>query len=470
LSETSLTIKLDTSSLKHVRRQLSTGGEVIVVDTGAILTPEIMAMIQAKHSRSSLGFDNFLSVLTEQGVADFMRDNYVGYGDKSIGDCGWATVFIEGVSMLAPKAVQDWLLYNGQESSTRYMNFSRHPFFNPLGHAEGYAIQENWRGLYNKYYQPLYDVYSREFPQKETESPQDWAKAIRAKTLDVLRGFLPAGTATNFSWTMPLRQFRDELLWLRHHPLAEIRELGIATEQALGEMFENSGFGKHYEATEEYIAEMAASYAYFTDIMPTTMCEMRVERDGIDTSSSPGGLLYWHKALALRPPKAELPKKIAEAGTMQFRFLLDFGSFRDLQRHRSVIQQMPLLETNRGLHPWYLAQIESAGLEIEPIQSILLEQEMRIAKLDTTPEIKQYYTGMGYQTANRLTGDLPALVWIAELRGTRFVHPTLRQRAIQLATQLEIRFAKHGLVLHMDPDPHTFDVHRGKHDIGRKNA
>jgi len=46
-----------------------------------------------------------------------------------------------------------------------------------------------------------------------------------------------------------------------------------------------------------------------------------------------------------RPPKLNCRKYVAEAGELQFEFLLDFGSFRDLQRHRAVVQRMPFLLT-----------------------------------------------------------------------------------------------------------------------------
>ena len=69
---------------------------------------------------------------------------------------------------------------------------------------------------------------------------------------------------------------------------------------------------------------------------------------------------------------------------------------------------------------------------------------------------------------NRLTGDLHALTYLAELRATRFVHPTLRQRAFQIAQALETRFGLYGLTVHTDPDPDIFDVKRGKQDIVEK--
>ena len=62
-----------------------------------------------------------------------MSQFYVGYGHKSIGDCGSITIFIEGCSMLAAKAIQDTKLYNGQEASTRYIDFSQQAMINPLG-------------------------------------------------------------------------------------------------------------------------------------------------------------------------------------------------------------------------------------------------------------------------------------------------------------------------------------------------
>lgn len=113
-------------------------------------------------------------------------------------------------------------------------------------------------------------------------------------------------------------------------------------------------------------------------------------------------------------------------------------------------------------------QLRSTDLPVTKIEDEFFAQVRRIDDLDTSSEVKQYYVAMGNLTANRLTGDLPALVWIVELRGTRFVHPTLRERAIQVAAELVQRFGQHGLVLHMDKDPHTFDVRRGTHDIGKK--
>ena len=42
----------DISQLNHTSEALKSGGEVIVLDTGAVISPESDAMLQALHSRS----------------------------------------------------------------------------------------------------------------------------------------------------------------------------------------------------------------------------------------------------------------------------------------------------------------------------------------------------------------------------------------------------------------------------------
>ena len=78
-----------------------------------------------------------------------MANFYVGYGHKSIGDCGTITLFIEGISMLAAKAIQDWPLYSGQEASTRYVDFSTQAFIDPVATKDSQEILEAWRSFYS---------------------------------------------------------------------------------------------------------------------------------------------------------------------------------------------------------------------------------------------------------------------------------------------------------------------------------
>ncbi len=440
--------------LNHQQTDIKGGGVVIVLDTGAAIGAEAAAMLQALHSRSTGGLKSHLKILAEKGSDNFMKNFYVGYGHKSIGDCGTASIFIEGVSMLVAKAIQDWPLYSGQEASTRYVDFKTLPFKNPAGTKEGEGILEAWRNFYTEVMEPAKQHIKEQFPIGEGESEKIYDKAIAARAFDILRGFLPAGATTNLAWHTNLRQAADKLMVLRHHPLREVREACEAIEKTLQKAFPNSFVHKLYEETEKYDEFFMKNKYYYhkTDCPEFQM-----------TSNSVNSELLPKEILEKRPPKTELPKYLAEAGNVQFEFLLDFGSFRDIQRHRAVTQRMPLLTQEIGFEEWYVSELPKDWQN--KAREFLSAQKEKIDKLQISDEEKQYYTAMGYKISNRLTGGLPALVYLAELRATRFVHPTLRKKAKMMADALSDLFGKNGLVMHLDKEIDRFDIKRGEHDI-----
>jgi len=443
------------SDITHTRKSLSGGGQVVVLNTGAVINPESEAMLQALHSRSTEGIDGHLKILAEKGSEKFMASYYVGYGHKSIGDCGSATLFIEGVSMLAAKAIQDWKLYSGQESSTRYIDFANQVFLNPAGNDAGTAIQETWRTFYLKAVEEMKAVLKERYPMAEEEKETVYEKAIAARAFDTTRGFLPAGATTNLAWHGNLRQFADKLALLRHHPLTEVREIALTTEQALLKAFPSSFTDKRYESTEAYNKAVMADYYYHDAGAPVcTLAHNNVNRAELGKMK---------EILATRPAKTELPKWVGVTGDVAFSYQLDFGSFRDIQRHRAITQRMPLLTTDLSFHTWYLDEL-SPSLRTEA-ETLIATQKEAIAKLALTPEETQYYVAMGYNTSNYFTGDLPAIVYMVELRATRFVHPTLRHQAAKMAELLEAEFKNEGLVIHLDAEMDRFDVKRGEHDI-----
>ena len=232
--------------LTHTEVSLPNGGKVILLKTGAVIGAEEEAMLQALHSRSIGGIRAHLQQLIKYGAAKFMRMFYVGYGHKSIGDCGSATIFIEGVSMLAAKAIQDTPLYNGQEASTRYIPFDKQPFYNPATTADGDDILERQRNFYLHALQVMQKELLSRYPYETygdteaSESRTKYKKAINARAFDITQCFLPAGASTNLSWHTTLRQFSDRLLWLRNHPLEEVRAIAEAIEEALLQMYPNS--------------------------------------------------------------------------------------------------------------------------------------------------------------------------------------------------------------------------------------
>lgn len=444
---------------KHTIKKLSNDGFVLVLNTEAKIDGQAEAMLQALHSRSTGGIKNHLSVLEEKGAENFMERFYVGYGHKSIGDCGSATVFVEGISMLAAKAIQDWRLYSGQEASTRYVDFSDQKFLNPAGTKEGEEILENWRKFYLDSQDPVREHLKKQFPKKDDEDQKIYDKAIMARAFDITRSFLPAGATTNVAWRMNFRQFADELMLLRHHPLKEIGDISEKTEEALRDMYASSFGQERFANTEDYNKKwMQGKYYYKNE----TLKDFVLLYDNVDRKM----LSEYKDILESRPMKTELPAAVGECGMVGYEFLLDFGSFRDLQRHRAIIQRMPLLTIDHGFNEWYLKSLpEDLRKKTE---EFIKSQEEKIGKLNISEEEKQYYIAMGYRVPCRLAGDLKALVYLVELRSTRFVHPTLVEQILKMIKSLKELFAKDGLVFHLDEEPNRFDIRRGQQDIIEK--
>jgi thymidylate synthase ThyX len=445
------------NELKHNQTAIKNGGTVFVLNTGAVINPEAEAMLQALHSRSVGGLEGHLKILAEKGPENFMKNFYVGYGHKSIGDCGSITIFIEGISMLVAKAVQDWALYSGQESSTRYIDFQTQPFRNPINTTEDEDILETWRTFYKESLEPTIKHLKEQFPISDGESENIYNKAINARAFDILRGFLPAGAMTNMAWHTNLRQAADKIALLRQHPLEEVKNVADAIEKTLIVSFPNSFSHKTYEETENYNKYWMENDYYYHN---KNCADFKILNNSINTELLP------KEILEKRPAKTELPKYLSEAGNIQIEFLLDFGSFRDIQRHRAVIQRMPLLTTELGFENWYISELPK---DIQQkAKDLLKNQEEKIKNLNISKEEKQYYTAMGYKISNRLTAGLPALVYLVELRATRFVHPTLRKKAKLMADFLIDTFTKNGLKIYLDPEIDRFDIKRGEQDITLK--
>ncbi len=445
---------------KHSIEKLKQEGSfVLVLNNGAEIDGQAEAMLQALHSRSTGGIKHHLKILKEKGAENFMEQFYVGYGHKSIGDCGSVTVFVEGVSMLTAKAIQDWRLYSGQEASTRYVDFSKQVFLNPIKTKTGDRILKNWREFYLRIQEPMQEHLKIKYPRQAGENEKIYEKAIIARAFDSTRCWLPAGATTNVSWRMNFRQFADELMLLRHHPLAEVRDVAEKTEKALQKMYPQSFGHKRYEKTEKYNEYLIQKKYYFEN---SRADKFQLLFNGIDKNS----LTEFKQELKKRPAKTELPNSIATAGVVGYELLLDFGSFRDLQRHRAVVQRMPLLTMRHGFHKWYLEQMP---IELrKEAEQFLREQKKLIGKLKADKFVKQYYIPMGYQVPCRVVGDLKALTYLVELRSTRFVHPTLVEQMLKMVASLKKLFGKYGLVLHIDDEPNRFDIRRGEQDIVEK--
>lgn len=418
--------------------------------------PEDVAMMQALYSRSPKSVTEHVEKVRQSGSGKFMETFYVGYGHASIADCGSTTIFIEDISILGDKAIQDWQLYSGQETSTRYIDMGKRAIVDPLGTPESKKILTDWMDFYNRNQERIQAHLQTKYPRQADEAEPIYIKAIKARGFDIMRGFLPAGITTQLSWHTNLRQAWDHLALLRHHPLPEVRETADRILNNLKEKYSHSFSHQPNEGQEQYREQITKEYTYFPPEKEISL--------SVSTTIKPEELARFQKVIDNRPVKTGLPNIMGDLGTFTFKFLLDFGSFRDLQRHRSGLCRMPLLTVDLGFNDWYLEQLpEDMRQEAE---RLIAQQKAAIKVLDAAPEIKQYYVSLGFNVGCHFTFPLPAAIYTIELRSNRTVHPSLRKIAHGLHHEVLKLFPN--LKLHSDLELDDWDVRRGLADITQK--
>jgi len=267
---------------------------------------------------------------------------------------------------------------------------------------------------------------------------------------------LPAGITTQLSWHTNLRQAWDKLSAFRHHPLGEVKNIAANIHDQLKKKYKHSFSHEPEKSQEQYWQYSAENYSYFS---PKESVGFKMTSTVKNTE-----LKKYRQLLKRRPEKTGLPHFLMDQGLIKFRFLLDYGSFRDIQRHRNGVCRMPLLTTKRGFNDWYLEQLPDY-LRKEA-KKLIIVQKKAINALKVDEKIKQYYIAMGFNVDCEVAYGLPATCYVAELRSSRYVHPTLRKIAHQMVGALGKKFPE--LKINADLEPSDWDVRRGSQDITEK--
>ena len=443
---------------------------VVFVDS---LPPETIARLMALYSRDPSSVTTHLGTIAWERSDGFMKKWYVDYGHKSIGDCATISIFIEKVSMLTAKAIQDNSMYSGQETSTRYVDMADQPLVDPINTDESREIHEAWMNFYNDNQAELYEHVKANNPIQDGQNEKIYIKTVKARVFDIMRSFIPAGLTTQLGWHTNVRQAYDKLHKLIYHPDSTIRNECIKILEYCKKTYPSSFNHKTYIATEEYYSKIYERYTYHENY---THDDIRITTN-IETSK----LSDYSVALLERPRKTELPAFLDDLGNITIRARLDFGSFRDLARHRHGICKMPILTTKLGFHSWYLDQLPS-DMRTKAI-NLIKSQVEKIRNLKCTDLVRQYYIPMGFLVGCYLSYGLPSFIYILELRSEKTVHPTLRMLCQQIRRKLDEdsgidiigqNYPYGGIypklmTLYVDMDEDHWTIKRGTQDIVRSN-
>lgn len=457
------------------------------------LSPEDTAMLQALYSRSPASVTRHLDRVDSRGSANFMETYYVGYGHASIGDCGVTAIFIEQVSQLMAKAIQDNPLYSGQEASTRYIDFSTQGMVDPYNHPNSTGIQSDWMNIYDRVLPLIQSALFERHPFDDDEYPNErvWENTVNARAFDICRSLLPLGAKTLLSWTTNLRQARDHLMRLKHHPLEEVRVTARHIFDELKGAHPNSFAGNEldadvdrYQTRDQFQSNYAHSTHYISpddviarfnlddqDIDDLVSGAMIVDRSTIDID---GLQQFEGDLLKSRPEGASLPWRLESYGRYNCLFMLDFGSFRDLQRHRNGVCQIPLVGGKFGFHPWYLTQFE-ALLSPDDYAQFKTDIDALFTRINdlhdqgdinTTIMDHQYLYPMGMNCLCQVTYSLPQMVYVGELRSSKHVHASLRPVAQDFLRILEEDIDQ--IALYGDMGSEDWTAKRGEQTIIKK--
>ncbi len=385
----------------------------------------------------------------------FMATYYVGYGHKSIGDCGTCLVIMEGVPLHLPRYVQASRLYSGQERSTRYQDMRSGPLWNPLGTELGQEILDEWARLYTAIKEGMLTRLKAEYPAPDGGDRATHARALEARACDIARGFLPMGGSTSFTWTVNLRQAYDHLRLLRHHPDPLARDLGEDALRLLKARYPSSFSYRENHAANAWTTKALA-------LASDAVCGAQRTRVNVRLSGrDPLVQARMHRLLLERPERAEIIPGLGGIARVEVRGEIDVGSFRDLHRHRACEIPIARIGLIPLIHRWYL---DSLTPELRALAEATIElQRTRLLRLEGDPYLLQAYAAMGTLVPFELYGDLGPVVYLLELRAKSDVHPTVRALVHEIADGLLADLTD--LPLTIDRTPDRFCPKRGTQTI-----
>src|SRR6516165_9801681 len=160
---------------------------------------------------------------------------FVEYGDDSVAQLGGVHLACEQASNVLSKVLEWGRLMAYLEQSTRYIAYNQrlengqYRYFRPpeiLDSPHGARFVGEMDRVFDTYGALLPQMHAwvaEHFPQQAGDSDFVYRQATRAKSLDALRGLLPAASLSNIGMYGTGQAYEQLLLRMRAHPLPEAR-------------------------------------------------------------------------------------------------------------------------------------------------------------------------------------------------------------------------------------------------------
>lgn len=414
-------------------------------------------------------------VVNSKRARDFFAKWLAEYGDDSIAQMAGAHLFLENISNVATKVLEDFRIgFAPLEKSTRYVFFDQKvggrylyyidPDLDKSKYGREYIrILNMLFGRYVESIEPLSGYLGKLFPQESDQTDRAYRETIKAKACDVLRYYLPAATLTNVGFFGVGQAFEYVITKCMAHPLFEIRQLAKAAQRELSKVIPSlvgrstSPRGKVYQryvaTTEKTLEKMAKNLLF------ERSCELQdmigpsvdlVEYDADAEGCIVASILYKYSTLPHRQIKEQVKnfsakQKLAvikevvkrrqvrqhrlirafENTYYKFDIVTNLGAYRDLHRHRMLTQERQRFTTELGLD--VPADLISAKMDKAYVDAAEKVDKFYRRVAEVFPNQAQYIVMMGNRIRWYQWENLRELGWEAELRTSPQGHPDYRR-------------------------------------------
>ncbi len=413
---------------------------------------------------------------------------FVEYGDDSVAQLGGAHVACEQASAILTKVLERGRLAAYLEQSTRYIYYdaklkdadgaARFRYQTPPEIAQGLmggryaATMDRLFESYSFVVHALTSHFQTRFPQGTQETRGAYRSATRARACDTARGLLPASTTSNLGIFATGQAYEALLMRMNASPLAEAREYSQMMLVELRKVI--AGFLSRVDVEDRGVAWSD----YFRDIAqnmnelvegegaPLDGSDFDLERDEVTMLDYDPDAEVRLVAAALYPysdrSEVELLKTAFEMSDEErrrvistyvgerlnrrhkpgrgmeriyYRFdvLSDFGSFRDLQRHRMMTIDWQRLTPRHGYST--PPEIEEVGGEVaerwRESMSEMSELYWDVLK-EHGADVAQYTIPFGYRIRYNVQMNARQAFHMLELRTGASGHSDYRRICLKM--------------------------------------
>ena len=412
------------------------------------LPPEVVAVAFAKCSRSPEDFDKIAAELNTDKSRKFHEKWVVGYGHSSVAEHAVLSLAIENVSILATKVIEDNRLASFTEKSTRYQIFDKDRYYKPKK-----IMNSKFGGLYEKTADFILETYQKLVPKMieflKKKYPDAKEIEIKNKALDNLRYLLPVAVQTNLGMTINARNLEYGIVKLMSHPLDEMKEIGAEIKEAAlkvtptlikytkpneylmetlksikgidaGEIKnENGALLVEFEKDAEDKLVVSILYRF-------SKAPYRQIKDDVKSMSKDEKEKVIEEALK-RLGKFDRPLREFENVVYTFDVLMDYGAFRDVQRHRMCTQTNQVFTADHGFDT--PEEVVEAGMENEFKLCMNTAKEVYGAISKELPDEAAYIIPLAYKKRVLMTMNLRELFHFIKLRSGKMGHESYRKIA-----------------------------------------